>query len=188
MSILWNLRFIGRRPEYDEVRKFVLGRMPRGGIAAEIGVKLGHFSAKILQIAEPVRLYLIDPWLPDPSGARIPPPDQRYRKVKERFAAELETGRVVVIRERSETAAAKFEDELFDWIYIDGNHHYEFVKRDLEMYYPKVKRGGFIICDDYHYPGTWNDGVTLAVDEFMTKKLARKLFKRRSQFVMRKTG
>jgi predicted O-methyltransferase YrrM len=162
--------------------------MPRRGIAAEIGVNLGNFSAKILQIAKPQRLYLIDPWLPDPSGARNPPPEERYRKVVQRFTEQIKVNMVVVVREPSETAVAKFLDDLFDWIYIDGNHNYEYVKRDLEMYYPKVKRGGFMVCDDYHYAGKFNDGVTIAVDEFIAMGLMRKVFKRRSQFVMRKIG
>ena len=62
MLLSWKFRFIGRRPEYEEVRNFVLSRMPRGGVAAEIGVDQGFFSSAILAIAKPKLLYLIDPW------------------------------------------------------------------------------------------------------------------------------
>ena len=34
----------------------------------------------------------------------------------------------------------KFEDNSIDAIYIDGDHSYEGVKNDLELYYPKVKK------------------------------------------------
>jgi methyltransferase family protein len=36
----------------------------------------------------------------------------------------------------------------FDWIYVDGDHQYEAVKKGLESYLPKVKPGGFITGDD----------------------------------------
>jgi len=90
------------------------------------------------------------------------------------------------MRETSADAARKFQDASLDWIYIDGDHRYEAVKNDLDKYFPKVKPGGFIICDDYHYAGHWEDGVTKAVDEFMMRGLVKKIFQRRSQFVMRK--
>jgi len=184
--LLWRFRFIGRRPEYEEVRNFVLSKMPRGGIAAEIGVDQGNFSQQILRIAQPRQLYLIDPWLPDSTGQRTPAPEERYRSVRQRFAKELLSGTAVLMRESSASAVSKFGDASLDWIYIDGDHHYEAVKHDLEQFFPKVKPGGFIVCDDYHYAGTWNDGVTLAVDEFMLRGITQKVFKRRSQFVMRK--
>jgi hypothetical protein len=56
--------------------------MPRGGIAAEIGVDQGKFSERILQLAQRQRLYLIDPWLPDLTGLRIPAPEERYQNSK----------------------------------------------------------------------------------------------------------
>jgi hypothetical protein len=36
-----------------------------------------------------------------------------------------------------------------DFLYIDGNHFYEFVKKDLENYVPKVKQGGVIGGHDF---------------------------------------
>jgi predicted O-methyltransferase YrrM len=173
----WRLRFIARRPSREELRNFILARMPRGGVCAEIGVAHGNFSASILAIARPRRLSLIDPWISRP---------ELEESVRARFADEIRAGRVEVIHSTSEAASGKFADQSLDWLYIDGNHNYEFVRKDLELYFPKVKRGGYIVCDDYHYAGKWNDGVTRAVDEFMTTRRCRRIFKRRSQFVMRK--
>jgi SAM-dependent methyltransferase len=92
----------------------------------------------------------------------------------------------VLHRANSEVAGAEFPDSFFDWVYIHGNHSYEFVARDLELYFRKLKPGGFIVCDDYHHAGFWDDGVTRAVDELMASGRARRIFKRRLQFVMRK--
>ena len=32
---------------------------------------------------------------------------------------------------------------------IDGAHHYEAVRADLELYVPKVVPGGYVFLDDY---------------------------------------
>ena len=49
----------------------------------------------------------------------------------------------------------KFEDGQFDLIYIDANHEYDDVKRDIELYLPKLAKNGLIGGHDYHeiWPG-----------------------------------
>ncbi|HXW84661.1 MAG TPA: class I SAM-dependent methyltransferase [Candidatus Binataceae bacterium] len=184
MSLAARWRFAGRRPEREQARDFVLSRMPRGGVCAEIGVDEGKLSKRIFSIAEPALCYLIDPWFPDSSGRR----DRRAARAAalETLAVELRSGRAILLETTSEDAASKIAAGALDWLYVDGNHRYEFVSRDLELYWPKVKRGGYVVCDDYHFAGDWDDGVTRAVDEFMRRGFARKLYKRRSQFVMKK--
>jgi len=41
--------------------------------------------------------------------------------------------------------AELFKDDSIDLVFIDADHIYEFVKRDLQAWYPKVKKGG-IFC------------------------------------------
>ena len=53
---------------------------------------------------------------------------------------------------------------MVDFIYIDGNHSYDFVKRDIELYYPKVKDGGVIGGHDIYF-----HEVQKAVFEFVIK-------------------
>jgi hypothetical protein len=43
-----------------------------------------------------------------------------------------------------------FNDEYFDIIYIDGDHSYEGVLRDLKLSYNKVKKNGIICGHDYN--------------------------------------
>ena len=43
-----------------------------------------------------------------------------------------------------------FADGEFDFIYIDGLHTYEAVKQDIELYLPKLKKGGIIGGHDYY--------------------------------------
>ena len=43
--------------------------------------------------------------------------------------------------------------EEFDAVFIDGNHSYEYVKKDLENYLPKVKNGGIVALHDVNFEG-----------------------------------
>tara|TARA_Y100001937_G_scaffold119220_1_gene174622 strand:+ start:459 stop:1034 length:576 start_codon:yes stop_codon:yes gene_type:complete len=65
----------------------------------------------------------------------------------------------------SEDIAHKFDDDI-DFVYIDANHTYESVKKDLQLYRPKVKINGVIGGHDYVEP--WS-GVIQAVDETIGK-------------------
>jgi hypothetical protein len=190
------VRFLrGRR---GNAREYVLSKMPKGSVGCEIGVHEGDFSRKMLDIVRPTRLHLIDPWKHEsdpryqqayygglgPGGQAVM--DRRHAKVRERFAKELASGQVVIHRAFSVDVATQFGDRYFDWVYIDGNHLYDFVKRDLEIYFPKVKPGGYLAGDDYGLEGWWKNGVQKAVDEFARRAPGVTLEVRGHQFLCRK--
>ena len=41
-----------------------------------------------------------------------------------------------------------YPDGYFDWVYIDGNHMYDFVLEDILISAEKVRSGGVIAGDD----------------------------------------
>ena len=167
-------------------------------MCAEIGVYQGDFSAQILGHVRPRRLHLIDPWRYEADaryenawyGGRVGTSqakmDAVHAAVLARFGKEIAAGVVLVHRAPSVEAAGGFADEYFDWVYIDGNHLYDFVKADLETYHRKVKTGGFIAGDDYGAEGWWEGGVTRAVDEFRRGGLYDTVLIRDRQFLLRK--
>jgi hypothetical protein len=65
------------------------------------------------------------------------------------------------IRMKSVEASKLYENESLDFVFIDGAHDYQSVKEDIEHWFPKVKRGGYIAGDDYNW-----ETVKLAVIEF----------------------
>lgn len=191
------MRLFGRKNR-ESVRDDLLRTMRRDSVCAEIGVFRGDFSERILLVARPRRLHLIDPWKYEP-GATYEQSlygsahangqaamDAVFGSVRERFDHEIQVGTVVLHRAASGEAAGQFEDGYFDWVYIDGNHLYEFVLRDLESYYPKVKAGGYLAGDDYGVEGWWKDGVTRAVEEFAARGGCEKRLTRAGQFLLRK--
>ena len=187
-----------RAPRGRRVR--LLERLPRGAVCAEIGVWKGDFSERILEVLRPARLHLIDPWhavagesyeeawyggkLADGQAAM----DAIYASVLERFERERRAGVVEVHRLPSREAAERFGDGELDFVYIDGNHRYEFVRADLEAYAPKVRPGGFLAGDDYGVTGWWEDGVTRAVDEFARSGRASVVSLEDRQFLLRLPG
>lgn len=156
-------------------RRRVLRSMPREGVCAEIGVWKGDGASSILHNASPRKLFLVDPWAHQPERARsrygradADAMDEIYQGVLERFDAEIRQGRVEVLRGRSDDVWDKFEDSSLDWVWLDGDHAYDAVKRDLEALRRIVKPGGVIAGDDYTY-GWWGNSVIRAVDEFVAE-------------------
>jgi len=157
-------------------RLAVLGMLPRNGTGAEIGVHLGDFAARILGVARPQKLHLIDPWLyfSDDTyrnslyggdGCSPGEMERRYESVQRRFSARIASEQVTIIRQTAVEAMTTIEDGSLDFVYIDGNHQYEFVKEDLALSVRKVRPRGVIAGDDYTTGGWWAGGVKRAVDE-----------------------
>jgi SAM-dependent methyltransferase len=160
-------------------RRQLLRLLPKGGRCAEVGTWRGDFAARILRASSPSELYLIDPWeyrseekyqgalYGGDATAGQQKLDSIHERVLDRFRAEIDSGRVIVRRERSTDACGSFSDDSLDWVYIDADHSYEGVMRDLEAYYRVVRPGGFLAGDDYGREDRWfEQGVTRAVDEF----------------------
>lgn len=92
----------------------------------------------------------------------------------EYFKGLMKTNPIIrLYRMMSIEAAKNFPDEYFDLIYIDADHSYEGCKADLEVWWPKVKKGKYFTGDDYshsHAPvNKLKFEVIRAVDEFATK-------------------
>ena len=52
-----------------------------------------------------------------------------------------------------ENVISSVKDEIFDAVFIDGNHSYEYVKKDLQNYSPFVKQGGVVALHDANFEG-----------------------------------
>ena len=122
---------------------------------AEIGVRLGRFSRYLCSKNPNLKLYCIDPW--DAYNTKYPLPKQE--RIYQRFLKDTKGLNIEVMRMTSMEGVTKFEDKFLDFVFIDGNHKFDFVMEDL-LYWPKkVKSGGLIIVHDF-YPfddcGVWN--------------------------------
>ncbi len=143
----------------------------KGGIenrdlkVVEIGVYHGSNAKRLMKYLDVTKLYLIDPYVYEITDGFNT--DDDYLLGAEDIAKnkmKKYKGKVVFIKETSDKAVSKIPNEM-DYIYIDGNHLYEFVKKDIENYYSKVRIGGVLAGDDAH-----NVQVLKAVIEFVNKE------------------
>ena len=85
-------------------------------------------------------------------------------ELKERLKPITQFKECIISADGSEGYSKKIKDSSIDMVYIDANHNYDSVKRDLGLWGPKVKQGGFICGHDYCQTF---DGVIKAVDEYV---------------------
>jgi hypothetical protein len=153
----------------------MLSLVPRGATVAEIGVFDGAFSQQILDRVRPSQLVLIDLWADgevisgDVDGGNVRTVDGRTLEhaVRERFEALPE---VRIIRGTSDSLRL-FSDSYFDAVYIDADHTYRAVRRDLFASLRVLKAGGWLMGHDYgvnrdRTDARWEFGVRTAVDDF----------------------
>lgn len=158
----------------EKVRARLLGHIPKGGVAAEIGVWEGAFSEKILALTEPRELHLIDPWLYQPEFANTgfgrkkheTRMEEMFREVSAKFQ---DRPQVTLHRATSAEALEQFPDGYFDWVYIDGNHNEPFVGNDLSVCRRKVRPGGIIAGDDFNWMTEIGAPVRTAVEKMVSE-------------------
>jgi Methyltransferase domain len=145
-----------------ESRAKMLEYLPKDSVVAEVGTEYGHFAEKILSITKPKKLHLID-YNFNLFKAEV------NRLQKTIFQAGIENGTIELHEGDSSTILSSFPDEYFDWIYIDADHAYEGVCKDIYQGYTKVKSDGMMVFNDYT---NWSVcevmpyGVAKAVNEF----------------------
>lgn len=66
--------------------------------------------------------------------------------------------RFTFLKGDSSTTMRALTRSFYDYIYIDGDHRYEGVKKDIQAALPLLKKGGVVVFDDYGV--TDGDGLT----------------------------
>ena len=140
---------------------------PKGGKVVEVGVSFGKNAYRINKIMEPEELVLVDPWekcfkTGIDSPARIEESQRSEQNVRNCFES---MEHVKIIKDFSVDAALVWDDNYFDFAYIDGDHSYESVIEDLYTWSKKVKPFGYIAGHDYSTAPT--NEVRKALEKFL---------------------
>ncbi|MBA0085864.1 MAG: class I SAM-dependent methyltransferase [Acidobacteria bacterium Pan2503] len=115
-------------------------------LLVEVGVYAGQSAAfyatelfNLLSADTPCRLDLVDTWTANPGGL------DAVRKALEPVAGVIGAYHQGISWEM----AARYGEHSVDAVFIDADHEYESVCKDIDAWLPKVKPGGIIAGHDY---------------------------------------
>mgnify|MGYP001304692418 FL=1 len=177
------------KTKLPDKRNFIFKLIKKNSVCCEIGVWKGEFSQLIIKKNNPSKLYLIDPWKDfgddyfDKKHVKYRQENQnlRFNLVNQKFKNNILKNQVEILKMTSEEALSRLENIKFDFIYVDGNHQYKFVKYDIENYFKLLNESGYLVGDDYRI-----ESVKKAVDDFMENNKTKNFFVKNDQFILQK--
>ena len=140
---------------YGLIKKFGDWGLTKG---AEIGVDSGRFSEHMCKSIPDHELLCVDPWMSNRrhgSGYHA-----KYEQTKKRLAPY----NCKIDRRIGMEAVRDVPDGSLDFVYIDGNHHFDYVMEDIIAWARKVREGGIVAGHDYYR--FRQAGVVDAVDTY----------------------
>jgi hypothetical protein len=127
---------------------------PSDATVCEVGVALGDFSVRIMELLAPRNFVAFDIFKMHEEPVHWGRSSQElfggltheefYRRRLSSYG-----DRVAVEQGLSHEALARYPDRHFDLIYLDAGHTYEAVSKDAEVSARKVKAGGLVVFNDY---------------------------------------
>ena len=168
----------------SDKRAYILEQLDKNSKFVEVGVWKGDFSRQIWNISSPNLLVLVDSWTFDekvrgcaPQVSGEEPLSQNFfdQAKKDTYDKFENIQNVHILDLNSLEASSNYEDNFFDYIYIDAEHTYQAVTKDLEAWYPKLKKNGTLFGDDYYWREE-DDTLSLhrAYQEFIQKNHIKK--------------
>lgn len=137
----------GLTPEYEKVlfKDAISDRINTHEefCGAEIGVLNGETSAFFLNEFENLKLIGIDPIVPDSMESSL---IGNLEIISNNTKAHLH--RWTFWQDYSFNVHLKINDLSLGFVFIDGDHTYDAVKQDYDLYFSKVKQGGLIFLHD----------------------------------------
>jgi hypothetical protein len=121
---------------------------------AEIGIGYGFHAKEILDNTCIEKLYLIDPmvYYPNDNFAEDVLKYGGFEKLVNNIKIHLKEheNRYELFRCPSLSITnEQIPDDSLDAVFIDGDHSYEAVIKDLNFWWKKLKKGGWMLGDDY---------------------------------------
>lgn len=135
-------------------------------IFVEIGAYLGkstiYMANEILNSKKKIFFYVIDSFIGEPSENN----ENLYEKYLVNISKYGVDKIVNTIKSDSKIAFKKLPRRKISFLFIDGDHSFEGIKKDIVNYYPLVKKGGIIAGHDYYHPP-----IKKMVDEYFGDKV-----------------
>jgi predicted O-methyltransferase YrrM len=113
---------------------------------AEVGVFQGYFSQMLLDTFQPQKLNLIDSFNTTDFITKEFTAETHFEYIKNKY---VNNKNVTALQGLSWDTLATLPDLSCDFIYIDADHTYESVTKDIQAALPKLKHNGIIQFNDY---------------------------------------
>jgi predicted O-methyltransferase YrrM len=155
---------------YPGLYSMVVEKFSTNSHFVEVGVWKGmsaaYMAVEIINSGKNIKFDCVDNWEYIEEQKEIP--ENMFEGLYETFLKNIEPVKHIItpVRELSWDGAKHYEDNSLDFIFIDAAHDYESVKKDINAWFPKLKKEGIIAGHDY----TWCDDVKRAVNEFFEGK------------------
>ena len=151
----WNIRKIKKKFKY-----------------LEIGVFEGNSFLFIINQFKPLKSYAVDPWINSDDKYTAEKFTHNMHLIEHNFDYNLSefNSNYKKIKKKSENFFIE-NKEIFDVIYIDGNHSYSSVLSDALNSWKILSKNGILIFDDYffYYPHNPRGYVGFAINNFLKK-------------------
>lgn len=147
-----NFDISGRQLQVGQ-EEFLFEKCKNRKVIAEIGSWTGRSSAVLAKCAKNNGgiLYCVD-WFKGSPGTALEESaikNDVYGIFQSNLVDLCLWDAVVVLKSDSGKASEIISDGFLDCIFLDGDHRYEYVKNDLDKWFPKLKSGGLFIGHDY---------------------------------------
>jgi predicted O-methyltransferase YrrM len=159
--------------DFPDFYDFALRQFHKG-IFVEIGTWKGmsivYMARKIKETGKNIQLFGIDTFLgTDEDYMLMEDEDLKSGNLYLEYLRTIEPYKDIIntIVGDSHVVFDQFRDNSIDFLFIDGDHRYQGINTDLDLWLPKVKTGGIISGHDYEKSATC--GVKDAVDEHFNK-------------------
>lgn len=148
----------------------IADRCPKAEVGVEVGVLYGTLSKNLLRIIPTLALYMVDRWAEYPEESKLST-SRVTRQPQQWFEDAFETckenvrpyGSRAVILQTDSASAGNLVLAPVDFVFIDADHTYDGVIEDINIWSPKVKKGGWLIGHDYG--SARHEDVKRAVDD-----------------------
>ncbi len=172
--------------DFEEIYQEAVHRATNGAKFIEVGVMQGksacYLGECIKESGKQIKVELIDIWVHEQDTTQQVI-NAQYKGTDIPFYPLIETNAIAkpyellkeagllnyfnFVQASSFDAHKLYDNGSIDFIFIDGDHQYGSVIKDLTNFYPKLKPGGLFAGHDYN--ADLNPGVVRAVNEFIAK-------------------
>ena len=139
-------------------------------VGAEVGLFRGRNARQMFRDIPGLKLYGVDAYDDQPYSTRyktVP----RYDRNRSMMTKRMKNRNIIVIEKFSEEAVQEVPYDSLDFVYIDGDHFYDYVMTDIILWSRRVRPGGIVSGHDYIKPGEYRHkhdiNIKEAVDDYV---------------------